>query len=432
MRPILIPCCLAALCTSAPLAPAADTNPAPALPRADASGNPLRRAPTGHVSNYDEAKVGTFTLPDPLVLNNGQPVRDAETWRKQRRPELLKLYEMEVYGRVPDHPPKIRFELVATDASAFSKAAIRKDIVGHLGDEPDGPTVNLVLYLPAKATGPVPVLLHVLFGNPPAGASAPAMTNSTPPGEIGPLSDMLARGYGYAMFRYTEIEGDTRTNSLSLVRKLALSPGQSQPGPDDWGTITAWAWSASRVLDYLETDRAVDAKRIGLIGHSRLGKTALWAGARDPRFALVFASCSGELGASLARRDFGETVDDVINNFPWWFANNFQKYSGRWNNLPVDSHLLIALNAPHPVFITGGTQDQWADPRGEFLAEVAAGPVYRLLGKNDLGTSELPPLDAPLIEGALGFLYHTGPHSITVEDWTKFLNFADRHLKSNH
>jgi len=183
------------------------------------------------------------------------------------------------------------------------------------------------------------------------------------------------------------------------------------------------------VLDYLESDRAVDAKRVALIGHSRLGKTALWAGARDARFALVFSSCSGEMGASLARRDFGETVDDVIANFPWWFAGNFQKYSDHWNDMPVDSHLLIALNAPRPVFITGGTQDQWADPHGQFLAEVAAGPVYRLLGKKDLGTSELPPLDTPLVSGDLGFLYHTGAHTITAEDWKAFLDFADRHLK---
>jgi hypothetical protein len=429
MRASLLPGALAVLLTSAPLSRAAPTNSPAALPRADANGNPLRRAPTGHVSNYDEAKVGTYTLPDPLVLRNGQPVRDADTWFKQRRPEILKLYETEIYGRVPAQAPPIRFQVVGTDLAALSNSAVRKDLIGYIGGQPDGPKVNVVLYLPAGASGPVPVLLHLLFGNPPPGA--PASTNSGRSGEIGPIAGILARGYGYAMFRYTEIEGDNRTNSLNLVRKLALASGYAQPAPDEWGTITAWAWAASRVLDYLETDRAVNARRVALIGHSRLGKTVLWAGARDPRFALVFSSCSGELGASLARRDYGETVDDVIANFPWWFANNFQKYSTRWNDLPVDSHLLIALNAPRPVFLTGGTQDQWADPHGMFLAEVAAGPVYRLAGKQDLGTSELPPLDQPLIEGELGFLYHTGPHSITADDWKVFLDFADRHLKPN-
>lgn len=406
---------------------AAETNGAPSLPRIDARGNPLRRAATGHVSNYDEARAGSYTLPDPLVLQNGQPVRDAEAWQRLRRPELLKWYESEIYGRVPAGAPKLTFELAASDTNALGGAAVCKEITGRIGAGPDRPTVNLVLYLPAAAREPVPVLLHVLFGNPPS-LRGEVGTNSSRPGEIGPVADFIAQGYGYAVFRYTEIEGDLRTNSLTRARRLALAPGRVAPAADEWGTITAWAWSASQVLDYLETERSVDAKRVALIGHSRLGKTALWAGARDPRFALVFASCSGEMGASLARRDFGETVDDVIANFPWWFAGNFQKYAGRWNELPVDSHLVIALNAPRPVFITAGTEDQWADPRGMFLAEVAAGPVYRLLGKRDLGATDLP-LDTPLTSGELGFFYHTGGHSITAEDWKVFLNFAGRYLK---
>jgi hypothetical protein len=417
-----------------PLARPADvaTNFAAALPRTDANGNPLRRAATGHVSNYDESKVGAYTLPDPLVLQNGKPVRDAKTWSDKRRPEILKLYETEIYGRVPKRAPKVEWSVVETVTNALDGAAVRKHIVGRLGNNPEAPKVNVSLYLPAKAAARVPVLLHMtFFGGAPANTSSPISTNSSRPrfSETGPLTDILARGYGYATFRYTEIEGDSRTNNLNLVRKRSLARGQSQPAADEWGTITAWAWGASRVLDYFATDRAVDAKRIAIIGHSRLGKTALWAGARDPRFALVFSSCSGEMGAALARRDFGETVDDMAANFPWQFAGNFQKYSGHWSNMPVDAHMLIALNAPRPVFVTGGTQDQWADPRGEFLAEVAAGPVYRLLGKRDLGTGELSPLDVALTSGELGYHYHTGGHTITAEDWKAFLDFADRHLK---
>jgi len=426
MRHTLLFVPLAMLVVIAPVH-AAPNPSTPAPHRAEVSQGLVRRAPTGHVSNYDEAKVGDYTLPDPLKLESGEPVTDAETWFELRRPELLKLYATEVYGRVPKRAPKVKFELVGTDLSALSNSATRKDIVGHIGNPTNGPTVHLVLYLPAKATGPVPVLLHMLFGPPPP--NPPAVTPPTRPGEIGPIPDILAHGYGYAMFRYTEIEGDTRTNSLSIVRKLALPEGQIGPAADEWGTITAWAWGASRVLDYLATDPAVDARRVALIGHSRLGKTALWAGARDPRFALVFASCSGELGASLARRDYGETVDDVIANFPWWFAANFRKYAGHWNDLPVDSHMLIALNAPHPVFITAGTQDQWADPHGMFLAAVAAGSVYRLLGEWDLGTKVLPPLDTPVNDGNLGFLYHTGAHAILPEDWKAFFAFAGRFLK---
>ena len=403
------------------------------LPRSDANGNPLRRAPTGHVSNYDEAKVGTYTLPDPLVLQNGKPVGDAKTWARKRRPEILELYETEIYGRVPKRAPKVKWEVAETDAHALDGAAVKKSIVGRIGGV-DGPKVNVTLYVPTKTGKRVPVVLHMQFfgGATTTSATVPLLTNVPVRqrfSENGPLTNILARGYGYATFRYTQFEGDSRTNNVNLVRKLALPPNQTEPAADEWGTISAWAWGASRVLDCLETDRGVDAKRVAIMGHSRLGKTALWAGARDSRFALVFSSCSGEMGASLARRDFGETVDDMAANFPWQFAGNFQKYSAHWNDMPVDSHLLIALAAPRPVFVTGGTQDQWADPHGMFLAQVAAGPVYRLLGKKDLGPSELPPLDTPLILGELGFHYHTGGHTITAEDWKAFLDFADRHLK---
>lgn len=408
--------------------PTSTNTPPHPLPRAEANGNPLRRAPTGHVSNYDEARVGNYTLPDPLVFQNGQPVRTPEQWFKERRPEIIKLYETEIYGRIPDRAPKLTFAVAETDRSALEGAAVRKHVIGHGAD---GFAVHVLLYLPAKAKGPVPVLLHLTFSATDPGKMASATANGARPrpSEAGPLTNILARGYGYATVRYTEFEGDSATNNLTLIRRLAFAPGQTKLGPDDWGTISVWAWGASRVLDYLGTDPDVDAKRVALIGHSRLGKTALWAGATDPRFALVFASCSGEMGAALARRDYGETVDDMAANFPYWFAGNFQKYSGHWNDMPVDAHMLIALNAPRPVFVTGGTQDQWADPRGEFLAGVAAGPVYRLLGQKDMGVTEGPPLDQPLITGAIGFLYHTGPHAILPEDWHAFFDFAERFLK---
>jgi hypothetical protein len=387
-------------------------------PITDAQGRSLRRAPTGHISNYDESKAGGYTLPDPLMLLNGRPVRDAGTWIRLRRPEILKLYETEVFGRVPDSAPKMRFEVSRVVTNALAGRAIRKNITARIGSQPDAPEVKLVLYLPAKVAAPVPVLLQMLFRDPP---EQPTWNDET-----GPVTNLLAHGYAYAAFRYTQIEGDSRSNNVSLVRRLALAQGQAQPGPGEWGTITAWAWGASQMLNYLETDPAVDAKRVGLIGHSRLGKTALWAGARDPRFALVFASCSGEMGASLSRRDFGESLDDVIASFPRWFVAGFEKYSARWNDVPVDSHMIIALQAPRPVFITGGTEDLWADPRGQFLAEVAAGPVYRLLGKGDLGTTEMP-TDTPLIQGSLGFHLHTGGHGISAADWEAFVAFADRH-----
>jgi hypothetical protein len=366
---------------------------------------------------------------------------------------------------VPTTAPKSRFEVVESGTRVLDGAATRKHIVVHFGDDAAGPKANVVIYVPANAKGPVPLLFHlVFFGGLPSAqseaallnaatnAAAAALTTTTATGttvagttaigaaatkspsaprrpETGPIADILARGYGYATVRYTEFEGDRADTNLTGVRKLALAAGQEKPAADEWGTVAAWSWGASRVLDYLETDPAVDAKRVGLIGHSRLGKTVLWTSAMDPRFAVVFSSCSGEMGASLARRDFGESVDDMAANFPWQFAGNFQKYSGRWNDLPVDSHLLIALSAPRPIFVTGGTQDQWADPHGEFLAQVAAGSVYRLLGRKDLGTDRLPPLDTPVTTGELGFHYHTGGHTITASDWAAFLEFAGRYLK---
>ncbi len=402
------------------------------LPRADANGNPIRRAATGHVSNYDESKIGTYTLPELLMLQNGKPVSDANTWLKKRRPEILRLYQTDIYGSVPKHAPKVKFQVASTDRNALAGTALLKEIVGQIGPGPDAPIVHVHLYLPPNASKPVPVLLHLVFfgATPPPSAS----TNAARPrfSETGPIGDILARGFGYATVRYTEFEGDAASNSLSRVRKLALTRGQSQPAPDEWGTISAWAWGASRVIDYFETDKAVDAKRIAVVGHSRLGKTVLWVGAQDPRVSVVFSSCSGEMGASLARRDYGETVDDMAANFPWQFAGNFQKYAGHWNDMPVDTHMLIALNAPHAVFISGGTQDQWADPRGEFLGEVAAGPVYRLLGKKDLGTTEFPNPDSPIDGGDLGFNYHTGGHTITPAEWKEFLDFAGRLWTTGH
>jgi hypothetical protein len=448
------PARFAALVFVAAIAVGRAADPSPPRPKQDAKGNPIRYAATGHVSNYDEAKVGNNTLPDPLILQSGESVRDADTWNNKRRPEILKLYETEIYGRVPATAPKARFEVLEPGTSVMEGAAIRKHVVVHFGPGPEGPKVNVVLYLPAKPSGPVPLLLQLVFlaglpssvspATPPTAAPAAAIAASavptpgattaaqTPPRprtEAGPVADIIGRGYGYATLRYTEIEGDRADTNLTGVRKLALASGQEKPAADEWGTVAAWSWGASRVLDYFETDRAIDAKRVGIIGHSRLGKTVLWAGASDPRFAVIFSSCSGEMGASLARRDYGETIDDMAANFPWQFAGNFQKYSGHWNDMPVDSHLLIALAAPRPVFVTGGTEDQWADPHGEFLAQVAAGPVYRLLAKKDLGTKELPPLDMPLITGDLGFHYHTGGHTITSSDWSAFLEFAGRYLR---
>jgi hypothetical protein len=399
--------------------------PNPSNLGADANGNPLRKAlKTGHISNYDESKVPAYTLPDPLVMADGTRVTDPETWRSKRRPEILRAYQTEIYGRIPSNTPKVSWEVIDTDPAAKGNTAIMRRAVGRIGSAADAPRATMMIYTPSKAAKPVPLILIINFGGGPPVEGKPPMQFNDPP----VAADILARGWGYAMVGYQDIQPD-RLNSFNQgVIGLTLPAGQQQPKPDEWGTISAWSWGLSRIIDYFETDKLVDAKKIAVQGHSRLGKTVLWASAMDERIAAVFSSCSGEMGAALARRDWGETVDDMAQNFSYQFAGNFQKYAGHWTDMPVDAHMLIALSAPRPVFITGGTQDQWADPVGEFKAGVAAGPVYKLLGKNDLGATDLPPLDQPLTKGDIGWHYHTGGHMATAADWKAFLEFVGKYF----
>ena len=363
--------------------PAAGQTAAPAASAtnlgSDANGNPLRRAlKTGHVSNYDEAKVPPYSLPDPLIMANGQRVGTARAWQTRRRPEIMRLYETEIYGRVPANAPKVTWEVGETDPAARGGAAVMKRVLGRIGGAPDAPRINLSVYTPAKAQKKVPIILLVSFGggpargaapavgvatapaapSPAAGQAAPARGGGPPSGEPPVAAEILARGWGYATVGDQDIQPDRVNTWTQGVIGLTLSPGQLQPAPDEWGTISAWAWGISRIVDYLETDASVNAKQIAIQGHSRLGKTVLWAAAKDERIAAVFSSCAGEMGSALSRRDWGETVDDMAQNFGWQFAGNFQKWAGRWNDMPVDAHMLIALSAPRPVFITGGTTDQ--------------------------------------------------------------------------
>jgi (4-O-methyl)-D-glucuronate---lignin esterase len=415
----------------------------PYIGKSDPKGNPVRLAKaSGHVSNYSEEKVPAYTLPDPLVMASGERVTSAEAWRTRRRPEILKFYETEIYGRIPDNAPKVSWEVSETDTAAREGAAVMKRVDGRMGDKPDAPRLNLTVHLPAKASGPAPMLLSISFGFPPGGrggkvtkTDADDKSKAPPPKAKGPtfdaLGELLGRGWGYATLNYSEIQPDRLNQWTSGVIGQTLKESQTQPAPDEWGTISAWAWGISRAIDYLETEKAVNPKQIAITGVSRLGKTVLWASAKDERVAAVFSVVSGEMGASLIRRDWGETLDDMAQNFSWQFAGNLQKWVGRWNDLPVDQHMLIALSAPRPVYVNGGLTDQWSDPKGEFLSIVGAGPVYRLLGARDLGTSELPPLDAPLTSGELAFHYHSGGHMAVPADWKAFLDFAERHFKAS-
>ncbi len=425
-RAVFLTCALSCMA----LMTRAQQPPTPAAPVTnlgnDANGNPRRLAvKTGHISNYDESKVPPYTLPDPLVMANGERVRDARMWERQRRPEIMRMYESGIFGRVPTNAPKVTWRVTGREPAAREGAVAIARVVGTIGEGAGAQEIPLTLYTPARATRRVPVILLLNFG----GGARPAGAPAPPTGEPPVAADILARGWGYATIFYQDIQPDRQT-SLDEGVIARARPHGAEPAADDWGAISAWAWGVSRAIDYLETDRAVDAGHIAVFGHSRIGKTALWASANDPRIAAVFSSCAGEMGTALSRRDYGETVDDMTQNFPWWFSASFQKWAGRWQDMPVDAHMLIALSAPRPVFLTGGTADQWADPVGEYLAAVAAGPVYRLLGKKDLGVSSAqPPLDTPLTSGDLGWHYHTGPHAATPEDWKAFLVFLDKYFK---
>ncbi len=408
----------------------------------------LLACPHVRATNYDESKAGSYTLPDPLVLQDGRPVRDAATWFKLRRPEILKLYQESIHGRSPPRPAEMTFQVFDEDRHALDGQAIRKQVTINFFGPAGGPKADMLIYLPAHAPGPVPVFLCLSFNPIDQVASDPAIRIETswdrktltqhPDTEQDrghaknwPVEKILARGYGLAVIYYCDIEPDLPGGAgLKYgVRAHYLKAGQAEPAPDEWGAVAAWAWGLSRGLDYLETDRDVDAKHVIALGQSRLGKTVLWAGAQDTRFAMVVASCSGEMGAALSRRDYGETVDDMVRAFPYQFCANFRQYAHHWNDLPVDSHMLLSLIAPRPLFLNTGSLDLWSDPRGEFLAAVAAGPVYKLLGGEGPGTGEMPPLDTPVMRGLIGFHCHTGKHEILVSDWDKFLDFADLHLK---
>lgn len=398
----------------------------------------------GIPANYDEAQVGDYKLPDPLVLSNGKPVRDAKIWREKRRLEILSLIEDNQFGRSPERPSGMSFEVFDKGTPSLEGKAIRRQITVHFSADKSGPKMDLLLYLPAEARKPVPVLLNLSFvANSIAvddpGIKAGEVWNrekkrvpATPRGNFGRLNitPFLSQGIGVATVYYGDIDPDFDGGIPYGVRHLYLKSGQTEPAANEWGSIAAWAWGLSRALDYLETDKGVDAKRVAIVGISRLGKTVLWAGAHDPRFALVIASCSGEGGASLSRRNYGETVKHLNARFGYQFCANYQKIGEDVNRSPIDSHMLISLIAPRPLLLQTGDKDFWSDPKGEFLAAVAAEPVYRLLGKQGLGTDRMPPAGEPILH-TMGYAMHSGGHGTIPSDWELFLKFMQMHLMAS-
>ena len=406
---------------------------------------PAAAQPPG--ANYDEAKVPAYTLPDPLRFEDGRPVTSPEAWRG-RRAEILRLFEQHVYGRSPGAPAAIRFVVVETSESALGGRAIRRQVRVLLDGTESGPGFELLLYVPRAARGAVPAFLGLNFGgnhtvHPDPGirlskawmrAGAGVVDHRATEASRGsaatswPLERILERGYALATVYYGDLEPDHADGWKSGVR-ARIGPGRrARFAADDWGSIAAWAWGLQRALDYLATDPDVDARRVAVIGHSRLGKTALWAAAQDERFAMVVSNDSGEGGAALARRKFGERTEDITRVFPHWFCGRYRDYAGKEETLPVDQHQLLALAAPRPLYVASATEDLWADPRGEFLAAKAAEPVYRLLGQEGLGVAEIPDPDRP-VGASIAYHLRTGPHALTAYDWEQYLDFADRQMR---
>ena len=396
-------------------------------------------------TNYDEAKVPAYRLPELLVMNDGARVRGAADWAK-RRVEIRSLLESRMFGRAPARPVGLTFALDSIDKAALGGKAIRKQVSIHVA----GKSLRLLLYLPSGATRSVPVFVGLGFSPNQSVSADPGIALAgtwmvdkatkaiaLQPGQESSrgsaasqwqVETVLARGFGLATMYYGDIEPDI-DGALKLgIRGTYLQRGQEAPGGGEWGAIAAWAWGLSRVADYLETDTGVDSESLALVGHSRLGKTALWAGATDTRFGLVISNDSGEGGAAISRRAFGETVADLNSRFPHWFCGNYGQYSGREGEMPFDSHMLLALVAPRPLYVASAEDDQWADPKGEFLAVVAASEVYERLGKKGVGTSQMPPVNQPAGD-TVRYHVRTGKHDITAYDWQQYLDFADRHLR---
>jgi hypothetical protein len=399
--------------------------------------------------NYDEALVGDYVLPDPLVATDGTPITGVAAWESRRRPELLELFATHVYGRTPARRLPQRWELTS-QAHVLEGRAVRREVSIFFG--PGGERcLHLLLYVPVTARPApegVPAFLGLnFFGNqsvhpdpgialtrrwvreaPDRGVVDHRATEATRGIEASrwPVEAIVERGYALVTAHYADLEPDFVGGVADGVRPLFHTAGELA-APDDWGAIGAWAWGLSRALDYLEADPDVDARRVAVLGHSRLGKAALWAGAQDPRFALVISNGSGAGGAKLARRNYGETIERLNTRFPAWFCANYRRYDHDPHALPVDQHQLLALVAPRPLYIASAEEDLWADPRGEFLAALAAERVWRLYDRAGLGAGASPAVGES-VGAFVGYHVRPGKHDVTAFDWRCFLAFADRHL----
>lgn len=392
--------------------------------------------------NYDESKVPAYTLPDPLVMQNGEKVTDAAAWYNQRRKEILSLFETEQFGKVPDRKD-VSFDVFDEGTAVFDGKAIRKQVTIYFTKDTSDYRADLLIYIPAGLEKPAPLLLMLDFFPNSMTFDDPGIRQGMMWGREGLRVPATGRGFGFfnaerfisagigvAAIYYGDIEPDFMEGIKYGIRGYYLKPGQNYPAPDEWGAISAWSWGLSCAMDYLETDPQVNSGEVALYGASRLGKTVLWTGARDDRFGMVIASCSGEGGAALSRRQYGETIKHMIDStrFLYQFCTNRVKYGDDPGTCPVDAHMLVSLMAPRPLLLQTGDTDYWSDPKGEFEAAVAADPVYELLGKRGLETDVWPAAGTPVLHD-LAYFMHSGGHGTLPADYDIFIDFIKMHFK---
>jgi hypothetical protein len=375
----------------------------------------------GSEFNYYEEKVPSYILPDILTTLDGRKVTKSSMWTKVRRPEILELFRENIFGRVPETPYEKSFKVVNLDKNAMGGTATLKQVDITITSAGKSLVIHLTLFTPNNAKKPVPAFL-LIDNRGPANTDPSRKVKS----EFWPVEEAVARGYGMAVFSNADVDPDDFDDFKNGIHALL----DKNPRPADaWGTIAAWAWGASRCMDYLVTDKDINAKKIAVVGHSRGGKTALWAGAEDTRFAMVLSNESGAGGAALARRRFGETVSRINTAFPHWFCSNYKKFSNNENALPVDMHMLLALIAPRALYVDCASEDLWGDPRGSYLSLYNAVPVFNLSGiKSDIPEA-MPPLNKQVMSGKVAYHIRDGVHNMLLKDWNWFMDFADVVLK---
>ncbi len=398
--------------------------------------------------NTDEAKVPQYTLPEILITQNGRKIKNTKQWEKIRKPEIQALFRNEVFGKIPGKLDISEVLVHENGTDALGGLAVRKQIDLIFRKNNRELSMGVLIYLP-KTGEKVPVFLgynfmgnHSIVRDPSIRLSESWIRDNPSLGVIHnqiteqsrgvqdnrwPLEMILKAGYGVVTVYYGDVDPD-KNDLADGIQPFFYSPGQEAPAPDEWGAIAAWSWGLSKVMDYLETDQDVNAGQVIVIGHSRLGKTALWTAATDQRFAACISNDSGCMGAALSRRKFGETVAAINTSFPHWFCGNFKKYNGREDNLPVDQHMMLALIAPRPLYVASATEDLWADPKGEFLSARLCSEVYHLYGLEGLKAEEMPKPDSPVF-GVVSYHIRTGKHDITPYDWEQYIRFANEQVK---